>query len=243
MKKRLTEQGVAKLKPSTTGSIDIYDAVMPGLVLRVGYGGKKSWRVLYYVPTVAKSGKKVGQRISMPTTHTIGRFPVLSVKQAREKARAFLANPQRALAQAGCDLAIVEDERARAVTKYAEFAAQGIAPQAFLYRHFEHTGDLIYVGITADIPQRLVDHSRRSGWSSQICFTVIEPFASREQALAAEHDAIRTEWPRYNTIHNGYRHPVADLHRVARRARRAARRAAEISPNHPHGTQANSAGA
>ena len=42
-----------------------YDAVMPGLVLRLNYGGKKTWRALYYVPSVAKSGKRKGQRISI----------------------------------------------------------------------------------------------------------------------------------------------------------------------------------
>jgi hypothetical protein len=50
--------------------------------------------------------------------------------------------------------------------------------------------------------------------------TVIEPFASREQALEAEQIAIRTEWPRYNVTHNGHRHPVADLRRSGRRIRR-----------------------
>jgi tetratricopeptide (TPR) repeat protein len=74
---------------------------MPGLVLRLNYGGTKSWRALYYVPTIAgPKSKKAGQRISMPTTHELGRFPVLSVKQAREKAREFLFDPQRSLAQA-----------------------------------------------------------------------------------------------------------------------------------------------
>jgi integrase len=98
-KKRLTEVGVDKLKPPATGSIDYYDAGMPGLVLRLNYGGTKSWRALYYVPTIAKSGKRKGQKISMPTTHELGRFPVLSVKQARDKARVFLADPHKALAQ------------------------------------------------------------------------------------------------------------------------------------------------
>ena len=42
-----------------------YDAVMPGLVLRLNYGGKKTWRALYYVPSVAKSGERKGQRISI----------------------------------------------------------------------------------------------------------------------------------------------------------------------------------
>jgi integrase len=100
-KKRLTEEGVAKLKAPPTGKqVDYYDAVMPGLVLRLNYGGKKTWRALYYVPAVAKSGKRKGQRISMPTTRELGRYPILKLKDARDRARAFLADPQQALAQA-----------------------------------------------------------------------------------------------------------------------------------------------
>ena len=40
---------------------------------------------------------------------------------------------------------------------------------------------------------------------------VIEPFATREEALAAEQFAIRTEFPKFNTIHNGHRHPIQEI--------------------------------
>jgi integrase len=108
-KKRLTEVGVAKLKAPAQGSIDYYDTGMPGLVLRLNYGGAKTWRALYYVPTIAKSGKRQGQKISMPTTYELGRSPALSVKDAREKARAFIniahddPYKAKALAQGGAD--------------------------------------------------------------------------------------------------------------------------------------------
>lgn len=93
-KKRLTEEGVAKLKPPAMrhdgkgrpiGTVDYFDAVMPGLVLRVNYGGAKIWRVLHYIKKVNKDGK----RTTMPTTHKLGRYPQLTVKEAREKARQF----------------------------------------------------------------------------------------------------------------------------------------------------------
>ena len=49
-RKYLTEDGVRKLKPPPEGKqIDYFDAGMPGLVLRVNYGGRKTWRALYYV--------------------------------------------------------------------------------------------------------------------------------------------------------------------------------------------------
>ena len=95
-KRRLTEEGVAKLNPPADGQIDYYDAVMPGLVLRVNYGGAKAWRALYYINKTGKNGK----RITTPTTYKLGRYPHLKLKEAREKARQFLADPQQALTKA-----------------------------------------------------------------------------------------------------------------------------------------------
>jgi integrase len=96
-KKRLTEEGVAKLKPPPPGKqVDYFDAGMPGLVLRVNYGGAKIWRALYYVKRLNKDGK----RVTAPTTHKLGRYPHLTVKTAREAARIFLRDPPKALAAA-----------------------------------------------------------------------------------------------------------------------------------------------
>jgi integrase len=95
--KQLTEEGVRKLKPPPMGKqIDYFDKGMPGLVLRVNYGGRKTWRALYYVKGVGKDGK----RRTEPRTHPLGLYPHLNVKEAREKARVFCADPQKALAQA-----------------------------------------------------------------------------------------------------------------------------------------------
>jgi integrase len=95
-KKRLTEDGVAKLNPPSSGQVDYYDSGMPGLVLRVNYGGAKAWRALYYLKKIDKDG----ERITVPTTHKLGRYPHMKLKQARERARQFLEDPQRALARA-----------------------------------------------------------------------------------------------------------------------------------------------
>jgi hypothetical protein len=68
---------------------------MPGLVLRLNYGGAKVWRALHYVKKF-----KDGKWVTVPTTHKLGRYPHLKLKDAREAARKFLADPQKALAQA-----------------------------------------------------------------------------------------------------------------------------------------------
>jgi integrase len=95
-RKRLTEEGVAKLNPPKTGQVDYYDAILPGLVLRVNYGGAKVWRALHYIKKVDADGK----RSSMPTTHKLGRYPHLKLKDARERARLFLQDPAKAKTQA-----------------------------------------------------------------------------------------------------------------------------------------------
>jgi integrase len=95
--KKLTEEGVAKLKPPTDRQYESrFDALVPGLILRVNSGGAKVWHALYTKKTVNKDG----ERISIQTSHRLGRYPILSVKQARDAARAFLVDPQKALVQA-----------------------------------------------------------------------------------------------------------------------------------------------
>ena len=73
MKLQLTDLAVDRFKPVTGKQIDIFDRRMPGLVLRVSYGGTKTWRVLYYVGGKAKS-------------FGLGRYPVLTLREARERA-------------------------------------------------------------------------------------------------------------------------------------------------------------
>ncbi|MEI9916215.1 MAG: site-specific integrase [Methylovirgula sp.] len=83
----MTEEAVRKLQPTPSVQVDYFDALQPGLVLRVSYGGTKTWRALHYHKV---NGKTV------PRAYTLGRYPTLDLKQAREKARAFLTNPEAA---------------------------------------------------------------------------------------------------------------------------------------------------
>jgi hypothetical protein len=114
----LTDLIVEELKPPAPGKyVNFYDTVMHGLVLRTNYGGKKTWHVLFYVPGVAKTGKRAGQRTSMPTTHKLGTFPILTLEEARERCRQFLANPQAAQNH-------VKPVKPQTARRYAWFAAR-----------------------------------------------------------------------------------------------------------------------
>jgi integrase len=89
-------------------SIDWIDEIVSRLLLRVNRGGSRTWRCLYYVN-------------SRPRTFKLGRFPDLSVKQARQQARVFLEDPQKALAK-------------RQVGTFEEIAGD------FIRRHVEKSG-------------------------------------------------------------------------------------------------------
>jgi hypothetical protein len=66
-----------------------------------------------------------------------------------------------------------------------------------LYRHFAGNGRLLYVGVSLSAISRLSDH-RTSRWFDQIVDVEVEYYPTREAALAAEREAIRTENPLYN---------------------------------------------
>ena len=71
-----------------------------------------------------------------------------------------------------------------------------------LYRMHDHDGDLLYVGITCRPPTRFKDHRNTKDWWSEVATIGVTTLASRAELLAMERQAIRTEAPRYNVVHN-----------------------------------------
>lgn len=71
-----------------------------------------------------------------------------------------------------------------------------------LYRFYDNTDELLYVGITLDPGKRFKQHSTQKAWWSDVADITLQKFDSRIEVLAAEREAIKTESPRYNVIHN-----------------------------------------
>jgi integrase len=84
-RKRLTEEGVRKLKGIKGQQVYYFDTGLKGVVLCLG-ATKKTWYAMHYVGGISRY-------------HRLGHYPVLSVLQARERAKKFLADPQKALAE------------------------------------------------------------------------------------------------------------------------------------------------
>ena len=74
MKRHLTDASVQRLKPPRDKDLEVFDLGYPGLALRVGYGGAKSF-ILFY----RYAGKL--------RRETLGRWPEISLGAARERWR------------------------------------------------------------------------------------------------------------------------------------------------------------
>src|SRR4051812_13874529 len=84
MKSRLTEIGVKRLAPNRNKRLEIHDELAPGLMLRVTENGRKSWSVLYRVAGQGAAGNRGALR-----RMTLGGYPLVDLRTAREQARAI----------------------------------------------------------------------------------------------------------------------------------------------------------
>lgn len=88
-KKLFTTQMIDRLKPQGGRRLEVRDSNCPGLVLRVG--SSKTFAVIYKVP--GEGGVRPSGRLLTGRQHrlTLGKWPVLGLSEAREKARDALA--------------------------------------------------------------------------------------------------------------------------------------------------------
>lgn len=87
MKKYITEAALERMRLPAEGRVELGDTVVPGLMLRVTAGGVMSWSVLYKVRGEGGLSPKTGRPLRGTQRRiTLGTYPVLGVKKAREAA-------------------------------------------------------------------------------------------------------------------------------------------------------------
>lgn len=105
-----------------------------------------------------------------------------------------------------------------------------------LYRLFDASGRLLYVGITFDVTARMRSHSKIQDWWPLVATRTEEWFPTRDDAEIAEERAINDEMPVFNKTKYRLRHPgqggdgsslaviseLADEYRRATEAQKAA---------------------
>lgn len=73
-----------------------------------------------------------------------------------------------------------------------------LAGRTALYRFWDASGDLLYVGITHDVDERWANHRRNQPWWLDVARKEYVWLESRSEAEAAERKAHRDERPRYD---------------------------------------------
>lgn len=71
-----------------------------------------------------------------------------------------------------------------------------------LYRMYSDDGILLYVGLTCNLPGRFKKHKAEKDWFVSVSDIRLEHFDTREELVRAERDAIVSERPRFNVMHN-----------------------------------------
>lgn len=72
-----------------------------------------------------------------------------------------------------------------------------------LYRFYGARNKLLYVGITNNFPQRMLEHSQKHWWP-QVRATTTDTYPDRASAAQAETQAITSEFPMYNRAGNTF---------------------------------------
>ena len=74
--------------------------------------------------------------------------------------------------------------------------------QTDLYRYYDESGHLLYIGISGDFLTRTNQHRRNSFWYKYAKTITIQKFCNRTLAIRAEREAIKREKPEFNIEHN-----------------------------------------
>lgn len=69
-----------------------------------------------------------------------------------------------------------------------------------VYRFFDATGELLYVGLTNNTTTRWDYHARRKPWWSDVARKTVTWYDDRPTAARVEAQAIRTESPKWNVV-------------------------------------------
>jgi excinuclease UvrABC nuclease subunit len=96
-----------------------------------------------------------------------------------------------------------------------------------LYRHFDADGNLLYVGISLSALTRLYAHGK-AAWYNDIKNVTIENYPTKRMALDAEKNAIKTEKPIHNIMHNKERTPSVMAKSTEKNRVRHAERARQL---------------
>jgi predicted GIY-YIG superfamily endonuclease len=75
-----------------------------------------------------------------------------------------------------------------------------VSERTAVYRVYDSTDALLYVGVTKTFGRRWAQHSQAQPWWPEVTRQTVDWFTSRDEALRAESVAIREERPQHNSV-------------------------------------------
>ena len=110
MRPPLTDVAIRKAEPPSAGQVEIWDGKLPGFGVRVSSSGAKSFVLVY-----RHAGK--------PRRMTLGRYPMLSLADAREKATAAIRQLEQGIDPVPTKEEIQRQDEARVVYRFEDVVA------------------------------------------------------------------------------------------------------------------------
>ena len=86
---------------------------------------------------------------------------------------------------------------------------------AYLYRYFDVSNRLLYIGISINAFRRLAEQIGYLSWFDQIRTVTLQRFKTMRKATKAEQKAIEREHPKFNVSHNRQKKKIRTSEDVA----------------------------
>ncbi len=160
MRLKLSDYGIARLRPPATGRLEVADLILPGLVLRITPRDVRSWSVAYKVRGEGGYSDTGRPLVGVQHRITLGRYPQLGLSAARDKARLLLATvlegrdprPERAKAH--------QERRSNTVASVARrFIEQDASKTVESWQRIERTLEMHVLPTLGDKPIREVSRA------------------------------------------------------------------------------------
>ena len=155
MRLKLSDYGIARLKPPATGRLEVADLIVPGLFLRITPRDVRSWSVAFKIRGEGGYSETGRPLVGVQHRITLGRYPQVGLAAARDKARTLLEvvsegrDPRPARREAH------QERRSNTVAAVARrFIEQDAKKTIETWRRIERSLDLHVIPTLGDRPIR-----------------------------------------------------------------------------------------
>lgn len=157
MRLKLSDYGIARLKPPDEGRLEVADLICPGLVMRITPRDVRSWSVAFKVRGEGGYSETGRPLVGVQHRITLGRYPQVGLAAARDKARTLLEvvsegrdpRPERREAH--------QERRSNTVAAVARrFIAEDASKTVESWRRIERTLEMHIIPKIGDKPIREV---------------------------------------------------------------------------------------